>query len=113
MITTMKNLYTFFFKQQNADKNFLAFFRLSIGAFCLLRFLAIRKDFSLLYSKEGVIPAEVGELYKIKFIPSISDFSDFLNNHLGFSEHNALLLFQCIYIAAAVFVIIGFISRGS
>lgn len=109
----MKNLYSFFFSHQSASKNFLTFFRISIGGFCLLRFLAIKKDFFLLYAKDGIIPSDVGELFKIKFIPGLSNYSDFLNSYFGFSEYTSLMLFQYLYIIFAVFMILGLLSRSS
>lgn len=109
----MNRIYRFFYKSRDNDNNFLTFFRVSVGTFCILRMLAIQGDFLLLYGKNGVIPSDVQELFKISFIPSITNVCDFINTHLGIAEHTALFLYQFIYILVAFFLIIGFLSRAS
>lgn len=109
----MKRINNFFFSSQSSDKNFLTFFRISIGTFCIIRLLSIRQDFALLYGKNGIIPSEVQELFKTSFIPSITNISDFLSNHFGFTEQTGLFVFQAAYIFFAVFLIIGFFTRSS
>ncbi|MBW8683174.1 hypothetical protein [Chitinophaga rhizophila] len=109
----MKSVYCFFTERKSSDDLFLPFFRISVSLFFLIHFLAVIPDFAALYSREGIIPADLGELFSHYFVPTLSSFSALLYSWFHLEEATSLSIFQGLYITCCLTLLIGFCSRAS
>jgi len=109
----MKNLINdFFFKTNKFENNdFLGYYRISIGIFCLLHYLSVLGDFSLLYGNSGFIPADINSLFKIFWIPSFGELAILVQEHLYITESVFSLYFHIIFIVSCLLLTIGFFSK--
>src|SRR5215218_10073841 len=89
-----------------SSKPFL-FFRISIGLFCLLHFLAITGDMNLLFGFDTIFPPEITDMYIDEWMIT----NQKLLLWSGLSEGNFIILFYILYIAACIFVATGIFTR--
>lgn len=97
------------FRSGESSDKFLVFFRIAIGAFVLLHFLASLGDLNLLFGSDSIIPPEISHLYTHPHI---------LTNHriaiyLGMELDTWLLITSIGYITLSLFITLGFLTRFS
>jgi len=109
---TLRLLSLFFFKPDPKDYYYFPFFRLSVAVICLIHFLSVIQDFRLIYLG-GLIPMEIAELFRMRFMPVISDFMFFFTEKIGLSENAAVNLFIFFYITSCITLALGFLTRVS
>jgi hypothetical protein len=109
----MKSIYSFFMTRKSSDDLFLPFFRIACSLFFLIHFVSVFPDFNALYGRDGIVPADLGELFSYPFIPTLSSFSGALDRWFSIQEPAALLIFQGIYITGCLSLLIGCCSRFS
>lgn len=104
-------IYKFFFNFQKQDTNFLYFFRVSIGLFCLIHFISILQDFDFLYARTGFIDPTKIRILRPIWIPDISTVISYIHNTLRISEDSLLICFKVVFIILCCFLTSGFLSR--
>lgn len=103
------NIYKFLFQRSN-NYNWIVFFRISFGFFILLHFISILPDFSDLFSKQGIIPSDILDVYVPNFVLTLPKIIDKLE-FFGFIESNIIIIFKLCYILLSVFIIVGLYPR--
>jgi hypothetical protein len=102
-------IHQFFFSGENVSPRSFIFFRISLGLFILLHFLAILGDMDFLFGFDPIFPAEITDLY----IDSLLVTNRMLLELSGLEKSVFVTVFNVAYITLSVFIIAGFATRLS
>ncbi|MCW3465335.1 HTTM domain-containing protein [Chitinophaga nivalis] len=109
----MATIYRFLFLRREEDDLFLPFYRIACSLFLLIHFWAIRADFPFIYGNNGMIPADLSDLFKKPTIPTISNITTLLQQLIPMSNDTALLTIRAYYTLLGICLLVGFLSRIS
>lgn len=102
----------YFFNGSVNNPEFLIFFRIAIGLFLALHFLAIIGDFQLLYGMDSIIPSDIQTIYLEDHLVYYNEIIGWLNNITN-NLSTSIFVFQASYLSLCILVACGFYSRFS
>ncbi|MES2545714.1 MAG: hypothetical protein V4589_10470 [Bacteroidota bacterium] len=90
----------------------ISFFRISVGIFILLHFVSILPDFNGLYSKDGIIPTDILDVFIPELIITFPKIITFFQS-LGIEMSVTIMVFQTLYVSLCAVLISGVKPRLS
>jgi hypothetical protein len=90
----------------------ISFFRISVGIFILLHFVSILPDFNGLYSKDGIIPTDILDVFIPELIITFPKIITFFQS-LGIEMSVTIMVFQTLYVSLSAVLISGVKPRLS
>jgi len=108
LVVLKEKFFLFWFKTEN--KEWISFFRIIFGLFCLLHFLSVLSDFELLYTTKGVLPTDIMNVFTADYLITLPKIISFFEN-FGVNETSTVAVFKLVYISLCLLLIIGFFPR--
>jgi Vitamin K-dependent gamma-carboxylase len=100
-------------KWTNRPANFawLAFFRISVSAFCIIHFLSLLPDINLFLSQHAVIPPDVLDIKASRVVPTLYSISAALG-HVTVT-YKIIHIFTALYLGSLSMLALGLFTRFS
>ncbi|OZI07714.1 hypothetical protein BWI93_13190 [Siphonobacter sp. BAB-5385] len=106
-----QTIYKHFFIARKEDRDFLYYFRMAIGIFCLLHFASYLSDFESIYVNNSIVPQDIMDIQRPWFVPNIASTLDYISSSLHLSKELLLHTFLGYYMLLCVCLATGLFSR--